>query len=92
MSAKHEESTEAPQGLEASPIGGDKLKVMSTDPKVKLITQPTDVIYSSLFEGDTTQLLPKITSFPIQIFGFFIFYFWTFSNILKILKKNKSAL
>ena len=50
-----------------------------------------DVIYNDLFEGDMTQLLPKITSFLAQIFGFFI-SFWTFSDILKSLKKNKSAL
>ena len=45
---------------------------MSTAPKVKLITQPTDVIYSAMFEGDTTRLLPKITSFPVRLFGFFV--------------------
>ena len=64
---------------------------MSTSPKVKLLTQPMDVIYSALFEGDMTQLLPKITSFHVQLFGFFIF-FWNFSDILKILKNNKSDL
>ena len=32
-----------------------------------------DVIYSVLFEGNTTQLLPKITSFLVRLFGFFIF-------------------
>ena len=63
---------------------------MSIAPKVKLLTQPMDVIYNALFEGDMTRLLPKITSFPIRIFGFFIF--WTFLDILKSLKKNKSAL
>ena len=47
---------------------------MSTTPKVKLLTQPTDVIYSALFEGDTTRLLPKTTSFLIRLFGFLIFY------------------
>ena len=64
---------------------------MSTDPKVKLITQPTDVIYSAMFEGDTTQLLPKITSFPVWIFGFLIFFglFQLFENLEK---KNKLAL
>ena len=69
-----EASTEAPYGLEAYPVDGDKLRVMSTTPKVKLITQPTDVIYSALFEGKRTRLLPKITSFPVGIFGFLIFF------------------
>ena len=32
-----------------------------------------DVIYSALFEGDTTRQLPKITSFLVRLFGFFIF-------------------
>ena len=63
---------------------------MSTAPKVKLLTQPMDVIYSVLFEGDKTQLLPKITSFLVWIFGFFNFL--DFFKYLKILKKNKIAL
>ena len=63
---------------------------MSIAPKVKLLTQPTDVKYSALFD-DTSQLLPKIKSFPVQLFDFLIF-FWTFLDILKSLKKNKSAL
>ena len=46
---------------------------MSIAPKVKLLTQPMDVIYSALFEGDMTRLVPKITSFLVRIFGFFIF-------------------
>ena len=49
-----------------------------------------DVIYIVLFEGDTTQHLPKITSFLVRIFGFFIFL--DFFNYLKSLKKNKIAL
>ena len=85
------ESTEAPWGLEAYLVHGDKLKVTSTTPKVKLITQPMDVMYSAMFEGDITRLLPKITSFFVWIFMFF-YFFWTFSDILKSLKKNKSAL
>ena len=62
---------------------------MSTTPKFRLIIRPMDVIYSALLEGDTTNLLPKITSIPVQILCFFC---WTFSDILKILKKNKSDL
>ena len=60
----------------------DKIREMSTTPKVKLLTQPTDVIYSALFEGDMTRLLPKITYFPIRLFGFFIFldFFKYFEN------------
>ena len=46
---------------------------MITAPKFKLLTQPIDVICSALFEGDTTRLLPKITSFLVHLFGFFIF-------------------
>ena len=46
---------------------------MSTALKVKLLTQPMDVIYIAMFEGDMNRLLLKITSFPIRIFGFFIF-------------------
>ena len=30
-------------------------------------------IYSALFKRNTTQLLPKITSFPVRLFGFLIF-------------------
>ena len=48
-----------------------------------------DVIYSALFEGDTTRLLPKITSFPVRIFMFFDFFLDFFK--LESLKKNKSA-
>ena len=33
-----------------------------------------DVIYSALFEGDMTRQLPKITSFLVLFFGFFIFF------------------
>ena len=61
---------------------------MSTYPKVKLITQAMDVIYSAMFEGDMTRLLPKIISFPVQIFKFL--FFGLFSD-LKSFKKNKSA-
>ena len=64
---------------------------MSTSPKDKLTTQPIDVIYSALFEGNTTRLLPKITSFLVWIFGFLIF-FLDFFKYLEILKKNKTAL
>ena len=49
-----------------------------------------DVIYSALFKGDMTRQLPKITSFLVRIFGFFIFL--DFFKYLKILKKNKTAL
>ena len=59
---------------------------MSTALKVKLLTQPTDVIYIDLFEGDTTRLLPKITSFLVWIFGFLIFFldfFKYFKNLEK---------
>ena len=67
-------------------------KVTSTDPKVKLITQPMDVIQSALFEGDMNRLLPKITSFLVQLFGFFFYFLDFFKYFLKSLKKNKSAL
>ena len=63
---------------------------MSTAPKVKLLTQPMDMIYSALFEGDTTRLLPKITSFLVRLFGFFIFL--DFFKYLESLKKNKTTL
>ena len=33
-----------------------------------------DVIYSALFEGNTTRLLPKITFFLVCLFGFLIFF------------------
>ena len=46
------------------------------------------MIYSALFEGNMTRLLPKITYFPVCLFGYFIF-FWTFSNILKRRKRIK---
>ena len=59
-------------------------------PKVKLQTQPMDVIYSALFEGDMTRQLPQITSFLVSLFGFLIFL--DFFNYLKILKKNKMDL
>ena len=85
--ATHEASTKAPQGLEAQPVSGDKLKEMSTAPKVKLLTQTMDVIYSALFEGDKTRMLPKITSFPIRIFGFLIF-FWDFFRYFENLEKE----
>ena len=65
-----------------------KLRIMSTTPKVILITQPMDVIYSALFEGDVTRQLPKVISFLIRLFMFF-YFFWTFFR-LKRLKKNKS--
>ena len=45
-----------------------------------------DVIYSALFEGDTTRQLPKITSFLVQIFGFFILF--GFFQIVKKLEKG----
>ena len=45
-----------------------------------------DLIYNALFEGDTTQQLPKITSFLVRRFGFFIFL--DFFSYLKILKKE----
>ena len=49
-----------------------------------------DVIYSALFEGDTTRQLAKIISFLVRLFGFLIFL--VFFSYLKILKKNKLAL
>ena len=47
------------------------------------------MIYSALFEGDTTRQLPKITSFLVWLFGFFIFLdlFKYFEKI----EKNKSG-
>ena len=66
-----------------------KIRVTSTNPKVILTTQPMDVIYSALFEGDTTRQLPKIISFLVRLFMFFLFLLGFFR--LKILKKNKSA-
>ena len=51
---------------------------IKSDKRVQLlsqtITQPMDVIFSALFEGDTTLQLPKIISFLVQIFGFLIFF------------------
>ena len=35
-----------------------------------------DVIYSALFEGDTTRQLPKITSFLVWIFGYGEKFLW----------------
>ena len=43
-----------------------------------------DVIYGALFEGDTTRLLPKITSFLVRIFGFF-----NFLEIFKYFEKKR---
>ena len=69
---------------------------MGAPPKVKLLTQPMDVIYSALFEGDMTRLLPKITYFPVWLFGFFIFfldffrYFEKFEKRIKVLYSYKS--
>ena len=48
------------------------IKLEITAPKVKLLTQPMDVINSALFEGDMTRLLPKITYFLVQVFGFWL--------------------
>ena len=44
-----------------------------------------DVIYNALFEGDMARLLPKITTFPVWIFGFLIFleFFRYFENLEK---------
>ena len=72
------------------PIDGDKLRVTSTTPKVKLINWPTDVIYSAMFEGDMTRLLPKITYFIVHLFMFFDFFgvfqiFWKDSKRIKLL-------
>ena len=47
-----------------------------------------DVIYSALFEGDTTQQLPKITSFLVRLFGFFIFGFFGLFQIFKKIEKE----
>ena len=49
-----------------------------------------DVTYSALFKGNTTQQLPNITYFLVQLFGFL--FFWDFFSFLKILKKNKMDL
>ena len=61
---------------------------MSKDPRVILVTQPMDGIYSAMFEGDRTRQLPKVTSFPICIFMFFNFF-----GLFRLgrLKMNKSA-
>ena len=45
-----------------------------------------DVIYSALFKGDMTRLLPKITYFLIWIFVFFIFL--DFSKYFEKLEKE----
>ena len=50
-----------------------------------------DVIYSALFEGDTTRQLPKITSFLVDFLVFKLF-FLDFFKYLKSLKKNKTTL
>ena len=63
-------------------VSGDKLRETSIAPKFKLLTQPMDVIYSALFEGDRTQKLPKITSFLVHLFGFLIFF-----GLFQIFKK-----
>ena len=47
---------------------------MSAALKVKLQTQPTDVLYSALFEGDTTRQLPKDNIFPCPAFWFFLLF------------------
>ena len=47
-----------------------------------------DVIFNALFEGDTTQQLPKVISFPVRLFMFFNFLVFF---RLGILEKNKSA-
>ena len=59
------------------------MRKTSTTPKVKLLTQPTDVIYSALFKGDTTRLLPNITSFPVRLFGFFLLDFFRYFEQLE---------
>ena len=46
-----------------------------------------DVIYSALFEGDTTRQLPKITSFLVRFFGFFIYFFGLFQLFEKLEKR-----
>ena len=46
----------------------------------------TTLIYSALFEGDTTRQLPKVISFTIRLFMFFNFLVFF---ILESLKKNK---
>ena len=50
-----------------------------------------DVIYSALFEGDTTRQLPKDNIFPCPDFWFFNFFF-DFFKYLKTLKKNQITL
>ena len=60
---------------------------MSTTPKVKLITQPMDVIYIALSEGNATRLLPKITSFPYRILMFLNFFLDFFRYFEKLEKK-----
>ena len=63
---------------------------MGTAPKVKQQTQPTNVMYSALFEGDTTRQLLEDNIFPCLAFWFFNFF--GLFQIFKILKKNKIAL
>ena len=49
------------------------------------------MIYSALFEGNTTRQLPKIKSFFVRLFGFLNFLL-EFFKYLKSLKKNKISL
>ena len=37
-----------------------KLRITSTNPKFILITQPMDVIYSDIIEGEMTQEIPYV--------------------------------
>ena len=48
-----------------------------------------DLIYSAMFEGKTNQQLPKVISFPVQLFMFYFIFLDFF--ILEILKNNKSS-
>ena len=50
------------------------LRIMSTTPKVILITQPMDVIYNAMFEGDAAWHLEKFISFFVDPFMFFNFF------------------
>ena len=61
------------------------MREISKAHKFKLLTQPMSVIYNALFEGDTTQLLPNIKYFPLQLFGFL--FFWTFFRYFENLEK-----
>ena len=45
------------------------------------------LIYSALFEGNTTQLLSKITYFLVWLFGFLIFFFDFFKYFEKLEKE-----